>query len=374
MSSICPKCGKFMEGGICEKCQAAEAAEKYEATQTKKKNWIPIIVIFALIIIIPLAIFMFVNHQYKMAERNKAEETYNEIVEYYEDGNLRRAVVKANEFNENYAETYEDLENDVLNILAEIEDDINEKTKSSDAAISANACETYLELFPNGKYVSQVKVREDQAEESLKYADSIVIDNGVAYFSTLESTQNDSLRFNISLDEFISNYNTYANELGEDISMKLAIIDGLKLSSSDFTLVDSGEDYKGILCDLYAYALNTSGYPQSCPMALQVAVEKESRLISYVSIYLSAENQTSNMRNYATYIHLLALQALTNSSDVEYYQEMTNNQKTYGIMAMYKNGLQISLASYSDFDELRIYPSTRKQWESDSSLNKIKIN
>ena len=231
----------------------------------------------------------------------------------------------------------------------------------------------------NQTYKSQETAnRETANQEASEQNDTDSIEN--EYFSVLEPTDNNGLRFNITLGDFIENYNksviAYANAY--EIVNKAFVV------GADFKKQNGSQpDTYGALCDMYMCNSTLFGYNEN--LGICVSVEKESHKISYVSIAVDSSMQDSFSKDQVflyTLQHHIVYRALVNELSLEDCYSITegidNNSKIYNISAYFEKGIAFCL-DYSYEQSIgirytRIQPCTRELWKSSPGFKDIPID
>ncbi|MGM9552638.1 MAG: hypothetical protein ACI3XA_10330 [Clostridia bacterium] len=244
MSSICPKCGKFMENGFCEKCQADESDDKMQEKNIKKeetitvnaevteqeessyeldysrnvkplkKKILPIIAVISVAFVILMILIP-----------NPEAKLYKEIVNEYqypvkkEHDDYRNTLEDIEEFSETYSNKKryikkinalkEDVEEDLYTELLNCNDDEYEINRFYDV---------YMDYYPNGKYVDDfVEAQREMAIKNLNSAKKFIEDGG--YIFADECLKD--IEKNVNADEKTK---SEAKKLAKSIESKVAII------------------------------------------------------------------------------------------------------------------------------------------------------
>lgn len=199
------------------------------------------------------------------------------------------------------------------------------------------------------------------------------------YFSVLESTSNNGLRFNISLKDFIENY----NQLVIEYSNQYSIVDKAFVVGADFKKQnDSQENINGVQCDTYICNSTLFGYQND--YGICVSVEKDSHCIAEVSIAADSELMDSfsdEQRFLNTIQHHIVYRALMNELSSEDCYVITDgikeNSKNCNVPAYFKKGVAFCLDfSYEQSIGIRyarIYPCTIEQWKESPGFKNIPI-
>lgn len=202
--------------------------------------------------------------------------------------------------------------------------------------------------------------------------------NNTSYYSILESTNNNALRFNMTLDEFMERYNDLIIKYNETYS----IVDKAFIIGNDFNRLSPQTNHNNITAESYVCYSTLFGYNENT--AIIVNVESESHKISDIALGIDTEffnSLNQSQRTLWTIQNHLIYETMVNdlNSEEKLYnidEEIQKNTKQYSVPATYKNGIDFCL----DFNEnlgvtyLRLLPCTVKQWEENNMLNKIPIN
>ena len=186
------------------------------------------------------------------------------------------------------------------------------------------------------------------------------------YYSFLTKKGN-GLVFNISIDEFLDNYNLLKSPY-EDYDYK-------DICSTDFFYIESGANYNGTNVDIYGCTLSIMGKNND----ICIMISKDSNNNNITALSLGVQNfnlYTGDARTKILVQYRLLIQALgiSETTAQSYINEMANNLKDYNIFATYDDGLALYLdTSNSHADYYRINPYTKEQWESAPGLNQISI-
>ena len=304
MSSICPKCGKFMESNVCEFCQdSIESKESLEKQKMRDKVGVlkkklvlsagitvGIVVIFAVLLIL---ISMSSND-------NSPSNNYHK------------------------SESYNSYEN------ADVPND-NENT--------TNNC-----------------------------------------FYVLKDTDGSGLFFNMTLTEFMENY----NQLIAEYANTYTIVDEAFIVEADFKKQNNSQrNVNGVLCDTYICYSTLFGYNKN--YAICVNVEKNSHCISDVSIAIDSNffmNLSNEQRVLNTMQNHIVERSLIDELTSEYCydidEQIQQNSNNGFVPAHYDKGVSFSLdSSYvSSIGVLyfRIQPCTEEQWKTAPGFKDISID
>lgn len=208
-------------------------------------------------------------------------------------------------------------------------------------------------------------VTADNTYEENNYTDDETAENN-EYYSFL-SENNNSLYFNITINEFLNNYNSLKSPY-EDYDYK-------GISTDDFFYIDSGKNYNGT--DITVYGCNLSIMGKNNDICIMISKDKNNTL---TSLSLGVQNYNLYRGDSLTKIlvqYRLLIQSLGVSESVaqSYIADMSDNLQTYNLFATYDKGLALYLdTSNSQADYYRINPYTVEQWKSASGLNQISID
>lgn len=187
----------------------------------------------------------------------------------------------------------------------------------------------------------------------------------IEYYSFL-SKKGNGLVFNISIDEFLDNYNSLKSPY-EDYDYK-------DISLEDFFYVESGTDYNGTNIDIYGCVLSIMG--RNNDICIMISKDNNNNI---TALNLGVQNYnlyTGDARTKILVQYRLLIQSLgvSETTAQSYISDMADNLGVYNIFATYDKGLALYLdSSNSQADYYRICPYTVEQWESASGLNQISI-
>lgn len=185
------------------------------------------------------------------------------------------------------------------------------------------------------------------------------------YYSFL-SEKGNGLVFNVSIDEFLDNYNSLKSPY-EDYDYK-------DISLEDFFYIESGTDYNGTNIDIYGCVLSIMG--RNNDICIMISKDNNNNI---TALNLGVQNYnlyTGDARTKILVQYRLLIQSLgvSETTAQSYISDMADNLGVYNIFATYDKGLALYLdSSNSQANYYRICPYTVEQWESASGLNQISI-
>lgn len=200
------------------------------------------------------------------------------------------------------------------------------------------------------------------------------------YFSALETTSNNGLRYNVTLSEFIENYNQLVTEYASTYS----IVDKAFIVGADFKKQNgSQQNINGVSCDLYICHSTLFGYQDN--YGICVTVEKDSHCIADVSVAVSNdmlmdfsqdERVLNTIQNHIVYRALI--NELTSEDCYDIDEHIQGNSQRGLVPAHYEKGIAFSLdssyVSSAGIHYLRIQPCTEEQWKNAPGFSQISIN
>jgi len=192
------------------------------------------------------------------------------------------------------------------------------------------------------------------------------------YFSVIEATDNGGVRFGLTLDDFIDNYN--------DI-----LIEDYHLSLSDFEISASDTpNYNGVECDFYRTYKTTLGNDIACFL---VGVESESKRIASVEMVIMSdyyrsftdeENQLWALQR--VFISQALIDEINSKEDfMPINDKQTENSENYGMPDVWANGvfwgynIGENYAS-GETSHFQCYAFTKEQFENYISKNDVNVD
>lgn len=202
----------------------------------------------------------------------------------------------------------------------------------------------------------------------------------IEYFSVLESTNNNGLRYNMTLQEFIENYNQLVVEYANTYS----IVDKAFVVGANFKRQNnSQQNFNGVLCDMYICYSTLFGYNDN--LAICISVEKDSHHIANVSVAIDNNvlmSLTDEQRVLHTIQRHIVYRALVNDltldSCYDIEENITKNISNGFVPAHFEKGIAFYLdSSYVQsigIQYFRIYPYTKEQWKVAPGFKDIPID
>lgn len=202
----------------------------------------------------------------------------------------------------------------------------------------------------------------------------------IEYFSVLESTNNNGLRYNLTLKEFIENYNQLVIEYANTYS----VVDESFIVGADFKRENNSQpDANGVVCDMYICKSTLLGYNDN--LAICISVEKDSHHIANVSVAIDSNMQDSfsdEQRFLYTVQNHIVYRALINELTSEDCYSITDgikeNSERFNVPAHFEKGVAFCLDfSYEQSIGIRysrITPCTKEQWKAAPGFKDISID
>lgn len=152
----CPKCkNKLREDLFCEKCSESISEEDIAGSKREAEQKLQVIAKKIAIItpVVVIAIIVLSIIFVEISSSLEANEQYDAICELYSQGNYDSALYEMYNLKE-----WGSPSKKQLSALDEMTDDIEEKLfeLSQEEEFALSACDTYLEHYPHGKYLSQI--------------------------------------------------------------------------------------------------------------------------------------------------------------------------------------------------------------------------
>ena len=146
----CKKCGRELSDSevMCDGCGSA-VYENHLLHLSKAAKW----VIGAIVVIILIIVFVIVNEQAKLD--NEVDAVYDGILAELEDNDFYMALSDLEDFRDDYADISDRYSEKADELEEVITTKMYNERDSEDFDISD--CETYLEFYPNGRYVYDMK-------------------------------------------------------------------------------------------------------------------------------------------------------------------------------------------------------------------------
>ncbi len=352
MSSICPKCGKQIEGDVCKSCQTGNTKQNNEKKTESKVGEMNIVsgiffgFVALLIITLSCWVYSYGNHVFaeiaaERAERKAAQECCEDAFTHYENGSYYESLnLIVNEYNVNHRGVLPEKDSKVDKLYNDIEKDLYEGIKSYDSSspinkLALDACNDYIEYYPNGKHISEAKSIKDEILNGHKYADCIVVENGVAYYD-------------MTLKTFISNYNKTIDNSDETDLVKAF----MKLNTNPARTTTS-DGY-------YAYDVtNTAVSTNRAAVSMSITVGKNSKIVSVnftipSGAGVNTDISDSLMRSVAT------LTSPTSSLSSSEFDTMASNLIDYG--SAYHKGIFMGSYSSSGYRTYRLGALTEESY------------
>lgn len=218
-------------------------------------------------------------------------------------------------------------------------------------------------------------------EQSKKVSDDKTYNNDeIEYFSVLELTNNTGLRFNMTLNEFIENY----NQLVIDYANTYSNVNKNFIVGADFKKQNnSQQNSNGVLCDLYICFSTLFGYNEN--LGICVEIEQNSHNISGVSVAIDnnvlmkltyEQRVLYTIQRHIVYRALINELTLNDCYNID--EKIQVNSENGFVPAHFERGIAFCLdSSYVQsigIQYFRIQPCTKEQWKSAPGFKDIPID
>lgn len=170
----CNKCGQIMQNVMyCSNCKVVSKKNDTEEDNANNKQVNARIRLIIIVIASLLCLGIFSGFKIYNAITEDARNSYNKILKYYNKDEPWSALNEIENFNKRHSNTSKSITEKVQELYDKIEVELYEETKNEDEVFDATV--DYMEYFPNGKYIDEVKdthiaARKKQVSEWLESA------------------------------------------------------------------------------------------------------------------------------------------------------------------------------------------------------------